>query len=132
MSVQQSKYEVCKYFSTFHPSHFQVDFSDKLYSFADNTHFTQEAYHHFYNSTPSKEVSKHPPLFHHDVSKLSETSRAKLKKIKEILTMKHKDRVYVHEEIERIIKVCNAQPQHHDFILDHELDSLGGTRQTNN
>lgn len=90
------------------------------------------AYHHFYNSAASKDVSKHPPLHGHDVANLSELSRAKLEKIEELLTLKLKNPNAVFEAIKRIIKACNAQPLHQNFILDLELNSLGGTPQTNN
>ena len=89
------------------------------------------AYHH-YNSAASKEVSKHPPLHGHDVAKLSELLRAKLEKIEELLTLRLKNPNAVFEEIKRIIKVCNEQPLRQNFILDLELNSLGGTPQTNN
>ena len=90
------------------------------------------AYHHLYNSAASKEVSKHPPLHGHDVANLSELSRAKLEKIEELLTLRLKNPNAVFEEIKRIIKVCNEQPLRQNFILDLELNSLGGTPQTNN
>ena len=84
------------------------------------------AYHHLYNSAASKEASKPPPLHGHDVANLSELSRAKLEKIEELLTLRFKNPNAVFEEIKRIIKVCNAQPLRQNYILDLELNSLGG------
>jgi hypothetical protein len=84
------------------------------------------AYHHFCNSAASKDVSKHPPLHGHDVANLSELSRAKLEKIEELLTLRLKNPNAVFVEIKRIIKACNVQPLHQNYILDLELNSLGG------
>jgi hypothetical protein len=83
-------------------------------------------------ATPIKEPDNRPPLHGHDLADLYELSRAKLEKIEEILTLRLKNPNAVFEEIKRIIKVCNAQPLRQNFILDIELNSLGGTQQTNN
>jgi hypothetical protein len=83
-----------------------------------------QAYHHLFGAPP-KETNRRPPLRGHHVEGLSESARAKLVKIEEILTMKLKNDVAVYEEIERIIKLCNGQPKRHHFILDGELKFIG-------
>jgi hypothetical protein len=87
----------------------------------------KEAYFYLFG-TSTKEANERPPLHGHHLESLSESSRIKLTHIKQLLKIRLKNDVAVYEEIERIIKVCNAQPQRHHFILDLELHSLGGTQ----
>jgi hypothetical protein len=91
----------------------------------------KEAYFYLFGAS-TKEANERPPLHGHHLESLSESSRIKLIRIEQLLKIRLKNDVAVYEEIERIIKVCNAQPQRHHIILDLELHSLGGTQQTNN
>ena len=91
----------------------------------------KEAYFYLFGAS-TKEANERPPLQGHHLESLSESSRIKLIRIEQLLKIRLKNDVAVYEEIERIIKVCNAQPQRHHIILDLELHSLGGTQQTNN
>lgn len=83
----------------------------------------KEAYRYLFGAPP-KEANKRPPLHGHQVEHLPESSRVKLAKIEEILTMKLKNDVAVYEKIEELIKVCNSARDH--IILDLELESLEG------
>lgn len=79
---------------------------------------------------PTKKADKRPPLYGHDVQHLSESSRTKLEKIEELLTVKLKNPFAVYEKIKELVKVCNSGRFH--SILDLELQSLGEGPQTNN
>jgi hypothetical protein len=95
----------------------------------------KEAYFYLFGASTKEAnaANERPPLYGHNVQNLLESSRIKLTRIEQLLKIRLKNNVAVHEEIERIIKVCNAQPQRQHFILDLELGGLTrGTPQTNN
>jgi hypothetical protein len=50
--------------------------------------------------------------------------------LKKYLERNLKNEVAVHEQIVRIIKVLEAQPERQDMILDLELESSGEAPQT--
>lgn len=81
---------------------------------------------------PTKETKKRPPLYGHHIEHLhlSDFSRTKLEKIEEIFRTKLKNEVAVHEQIVRIIKVLEAQPERQGMVLDLELESSGEAPQT--
>jgi hypothetical protein len=74
----------------------------------------------------NREANERPPLHGHHVENLTESSRIKLTRIKQLLKIHLKNDVAAFEETQRIIINCNAQPQNQDFILDLELGSLEG------
>ena len=86
-----------------------------------------ETYFYLFGAS-TKKANERPSLHGHHVENYPESSRIKLARIEQSLKIRLKNDVAVYEEIERIIKICNAQPQRQHFILDQELDRL--TRET--
>jgi hypothetical protein len=82
-----------------------------------------EAYFYLFGAS-LKESNEDLPLYGHHVENFPESSRTKLTRIEQLLKISLKNDVSVYEKIEGIIKVCNAQSQHHHITLDLELDSL--------
>ena len=64
----------------------------------------KEAYFYLFGAS-TKEANERPPLYGHNVENLLESSRIKLTRIEQLLKIRLKNNVAVHEEIERIIKV---------------------------
>lgn len=90
-----------------------------------------EAFFYLFDAS-IKGANERPPLHGHHVENLPESSRIKLTRIEHLLKIRLKNDVAAYEEIERIVKDCNAEPQYQDFILDLEIDSLERNPQTNN
>jgi hypothetical protein len=108
------------------------EFLDRCLEVLRNNMQLMEAYSYLFAAS-TKKSNEDPPLHGHHVEHLPEFSRIKLARIEQLLKISLKNDFAVHERIEGIIKVCNAQPQHHHITLDLELDSLSrGTPQTNN
>jgi hypothetical protein len=90
-----------------------------------------EAHSYLFDAS-TKEANERSPLHGHHVENLTESSRIKLTRIKQLLKIHLKNDVAAYEETQRIIKDCDAQPQNQDIILDLKLNYLKQNPRTNN